>query len=256
MMKDIAKHFFLILFSLGLVFAATSCSSKSKEFKRIPQTAFITHYEPNSKNVRPFESFWENEKLKDPEAVHASNPNRRLYLYIKPVTLKYLVNNKLTVKYRNDIEDLRKYYDAALFNAFTRRESEVPGFQVVTKPMRGAYTLEVAILSVVPTPVTAHVLNDILDVFEAPAGLILGQLEPKGSISMAARFTDPMGRPLAELADYRKDQSALLGDLKDLELFAHQRRQIRLWSTQLAQTFTCPRGARIKGNPVISLVPF
>lgn len=235
----------------------TSCSSPSREFSMIPKTSFITHYEEES-NPQPFLSLWENDKLKPParmapEARSTSSPDR---LYIAPVTLNYLARNATTDYYSGDIEQLRAYFTNQLVAAFRAKTGPGTPCILVDKPSRHAYTLEVAILSVVPTPVSRHVLNNALDVVVAPAGLVLDHVESTGSIAMASRLRDPQGRSLIEIADYEPDRRGLLGDFKDFSHFAHHRREIRTWCRQMATLLTSPEGTKIMRASRWTLNPF
>lgn len=254
-MKRIQCVILYLSVTLCALFLLNSCG-KGK-FEKIPRTTFISHYEENKEELKPFVSYWRDPKLKDTVQVQPDGKTRKVQLYIKPVNLNYFVKNSRSERHKKDIEHLQGYFNTALTKAFKKREQEVPGFQLLTKPSGRAYTLEVAIVAAEPTPVEGNVLSQALGVFKQVAGLVAGQIEKKGHIAMAAKFTAPNGRCLAELADYSEDQSAILGvDLKDFNYFAHHRHRIDLWSKQLAETFTSPKEAKIKGAPRISLVPF
>lgn len=253
---DIAK-LRLPFFAVSLCACAllASCSS-SKKGDKIPRTTFITHYDNKDHPEKPFTYYWVNDQLKDTANVADEKKGKKLRLYIKPVTLAYLQQNKLTEKYGKDIEKLRDYADNVLLGAFQRLQKTVD-FDIVTKPSKGAYTMEMAILSVYPTPISTNVLNNIADVvLPVPASLMAKPMETKGSIAMAVKFTDPRGRILGELADYQTDMHSLIGDVKDMQLFGHHKQQLVYWAKQLAKTFTSPRNTKVKGGPLITISPF
>ncbi len=88
------------------------------------------------------------------------------------------------------------------------------------------------------------------------AGVVVGQMEKKGNIIMAAKFIDPQRTVIAELADYEEDDSALIVDFKDFYHFSHHRRQIEYWSKELAETYSTTKVIKVKGKPLFTLNPF
>lgn len=245
---------FILLTALCGILLLTSCGRK--HFDKIPRTAFISHYEYNDQEIKPFLSIWVDPKRVD-KAESSIVRNKSLRLYIKPVTLKYLAATEHTERHKVKIEELREYFDDMLLTQFQKRQSEMPMLKLATRPGPSTYTLEIAITSVRPTPVRTHVLSQGLGFVRAGAGILVEQLDPKGSISMEAKFTNPSGRVVAELADYHEDRSAIIGiDIKDFEKFAHHRRNIKNWSRELAESFTSPADTRVKGAPPIVLLPF
>lgn len=245
---------FILLTSLCGVLLLASCGKR--HFDKIPQTAFIKHYQNNDSELKPFLSIWVDPKRlgRDEAAIIR---NKSLRLYIKPVTLKYLVATPHTERHKTRIEELREYFDDMLLTEFQKREQENPILKLVPRSGPSTYTLEVAITSVRPTPVRTHVLSQGLGFVRKGAGILIEQFDPKGSISMEAKFTNPSGRVIAELADYHEDRSAIIGfDIKDFEKFAHHRRNIKIWSRELAESFTSPKDAKVKGAPPVTLLPF
>lgn len=247
----------ILLLPISLCVFALLPSCSSGNGGKIPRTPFITHYDKTDHPEKPFAYYWVNDELKDTAYVADDKKGKKLRLYIKPVTLAYLQQTKLTKQYAKSIDQFRSYTDNVLLGAFQRRQKTVPDLDIVTEPSKGAYTMEMAILSIVPTPISTNVLNNVADlVLPVPPSLVLNQVETKGSISIAVKFTDPQGRILAELADYHSDRSSLIGDVKDMARFAHHKQQMVYWVKSLAEAFTSPRNAKVKGNPLIILSPF
>lgn len=244
-----------IIFILLGTFAFSSCSSK--KIDKIPHTAFISHYEKNETKEKPFLSFWTDKKLIEKTIQQKKADNSGLLLYIKPVTLDFLVKTEDTKEYAKDIAELQSYFDSSLAKAFAKREKSVPSFKFVNKPAKGAWTLEVAITSINPTPTKGNVLGQALGAVKGAAGLVVGQIKKTGYITMAAKFLSPEGKRLAELADYQEDHSTIYGiDLKDFSHFSHHKKTIEVWSRELAESFTSPAGTKVKGAPLFSIVPF
>lgn len=235
-------------------FLLISCG-KSK-FDKIPRTAFIKHYEENTKGNPPFLSVWVNENLEKKLMNELKKENSSLSFYIKPVNLDYLAKSKMAEKYKDSIEDVKKKFDEKLLADFQKKASGIKKLNILSKPSSKAYTLEVAITSIRPTPVGEKIVTEALGVLDSLAGTVGGTVKEKGHIAMSAKFCDPTGKSLAEIADYSTDKSALLIDFNDFSRFAHHRKRVAVWARDLADTFTSPPGTKIKGEPRVVLVRF
>lgn len=81
---------------------------------------------------------------------------------------------------------------------------------------RGAYTLELAIISITPTNARAGIFVTALSGIKG--GGLVKRFIKKGHIAMAGRLRDESGRIVSEFADYEEDHSSLLGvDTKDFK---------------------------------------
>lgn len=245
-------HAFLIcIISWGLV----SCSGN--DFERIPRTGFIQHYQKSDKSRMSFDSYWDISDNNDWNERVAGANGKSQPIYIIPVTTQFLQNYPSDPSKAEDVEEIREYFDKQLHQKLTELDRQDNTFHLVSRPTPNAYRVQIAILSLTPTNITANTAGLVAGHYVKGSGLLSSTI-PGGSISMGAKFYAPGNKLVAEVADFEKDESSvvsyILADAKDFQYYAHHRRHIRIWCDQFCKVFTTPHEYKIK-RPWFSLNP-
>ena len=119
--------------------------------------------------------------------------------------------------------------------------AENPHFEMVPPGTKGAYTLELAIISITPTNARAGIFVTALSGIKG--GGLVKRFIKKGHIAMAGRLRDESGRIVSEFADYEEDHSSLLGvDTKDFKKYAHHQRTIDEWAREITDGYSSTYG--------------
>jgi hypothetical protein len=243
----------------GVLFAACFLSScTSHDFDQIPRTGFISHYAPSDKARMSFDSYWDISDNKDWDERITGQHGKSQPIYVMPVTTHFLLNYPTDPEKAEDVEELCLYFDHQLREKLAILDRQDNTFHLVDHPTRDAYRVQIALLSITPTNVTANAAGLIAGHYLKGSGAVLSQVVPGGSISMGAKFFSPANKLVAEVADYEKDESSVISyvlvDTKDFQYYAHHRRHIRIWCDQFCEIFTTPHEHKIR-RPWFSLNP-
>lgn len=257
------QGFSVKLFLIPLLVSAfilAGCSS-DRDFKSLPNTGFITKYQMSDKKRMSFDSYWDISDNEDwNERVEGKN-NKSQEIYISPVTTKFLAHYPKDREKSEDVEEIREYFDRKLKAKLSILDKADNTFHLVDKPTANSYRIEIAILSITPTNIKANTLGtaagSVAGLFVKGGGMISGGLTPKGSIAMGAKFYAPNGKLVGEVADFEKDESAIIMpiDTKDFQHYAHHKRHIDVWVNQFAEIFTTKHEHKVS-RPWFSLNPF
>lgn len=244
--------------SLLLATLVMGCSG-SRDFDSLPQTGFITKYEPSDKKRMSFDSYWDISDNKDwNERVEGSH-GKSQEIYITPVTTKYLENYPKEKDKAEDVEEINTYFNNKLKEKLSALDKMDNSFHLVNKPTSNSYRVDIALLSITPTNVKMNSSGAIAGAIIPGSGTILSSGSKKGSISMGAKFYAPNGKLVGEVADFETDESSILSvvlvDTKDFQYYAHHKRHIDIWCDQLCEVFTTKHEHAIK-RPWFSLNPF
>lgn len=129
----------------------------------------------------------------------------------------------------------------ALQPAWKRRLPKIRILKWCLREPRGAYTLELAIISITPTNARAGIFVTALSGIKG--GGLVKRFIKKGHIAMAGRLRDESGRIVSEFADYEEDHSSLLGvDTKDFRKYAHHQRTIDEWAREITDVYSSTYG--------------
>lgn len=245
--------------SLLLLIAFTMGCSGPRDFDSLPQTGFVTKYEPSDKKRMSFDSYWDISDNKDwnerVEGAHGKSQE----IYITPVSTKYLANYPKEKDKAADVEEIKDYFNHKLKEKLSALDKKENSFHLVNKPTPNSYRVEIALLSITPTNVKVNSAGAVTGAIIPGSGTILSSNSEKGSISMGAKFYAPNGKLVAEVADFEKDESSILSvvlvDMKDFQYYAHHKRHIDVWCDQFCEIFTTKHEHAIK-RPWFSLNPF
>ena len=246
------------MIAAGVCCLMASC--ESTDFDRIPRNGFITHFEETDHARMPFDSYWDISDNKDWDERVRGDGNKSNPIYVAPVTLEYVADAPKTNKERRDLEALAQYFDARLHSVLGKLDAADNTFNLISQPRADAYTVQIAILSVKPAKKLENLAGDAAGFFVRGGGLITAaDREAKGSISMGARYYAPGGKLVAEVADFQRGQTSLLGmalvDLNDFSRYGYQRRTIDQWVDAFAKLFTTTHSTRVK-KPLFTIKPF
>ena len=225
---DMKKHRFLFSASLmALVLlgcmAVVSCSNN---FKHVPQTGFITHQVKNKDSHIPFDAYWNADDKKIWNDRVNGVDGKKVMMAVVPVDTEHMDVRPDTAEGFDALRGLAEYFRKSVATRMEKEVAENPHFEMVPPGTRGAYTLELAIISITPT------------------------------IAMAGRLRDESGRIVSEFADYEEDHSSLLGvDTKDFKKYAHHQRTIDEWAREITDVYSSAYGHWTQKR-MISLNPF
>lgn len=240
---------------LLLVVLPMGCSG-TKDFDALPQTGFITKYEPSDKKRMSFDSYWDISDNKDWNERVEGTQGKSQEIYISPVTTKYLANYPKEKDKAEDVEEIKTYFNNKLREKLSALDKKDNSFHLVEKITPNSYRVDIALLSITPTNIKANSAGAVVGTIVPGSGAILSNTSEKGSISMGAKFYAPNGKLVGEVADFEKDESALvLMDTKDFQYYAHHKRHIDIWCDQFCEIFTTKHEHQVK-RPWFSLNPF
>lgn len=253
------KRCYLLLLVMSAMVSLLFSSCASTDFKRIPRTSFIEHYNEVDDPRSPFVCGWDCQTNEEWNA--AVNGTRKLY--ISPVTLQHFQGATKTPEEVKHIEELRTYFDTRLREEMAKAAAKHPGLIIVNKPTAGAWRLDVALLSAKSVSVGKNAL--VTGAGKAIGGgfiwdrLINSREESKGSVSMAARVLNGNGKRVTEVADFEYGMGSLTGlvlvDTKDFRPYAYQRQTIDHWAKEFAELFITTAETGV-ARPIFSINPF
>lgn len=260
------RKFASCLFSLALAAGFLGVSSCSHaDYDKIPKTSgFFQHLQKSEYESTPMVAYWDD--MDDDEwddRVHGTNGKSQAII-LKPVTLNYFTPRPKNAKLATRIENMRNYFDKQLQMEFQRLDKD-PGnnLHLASKPRRGVYTLEVAMLSVKSTNVIKNAAMQAPGIFitggSTAASLVLGQKDDSGYISFGARLFDDHGKLICETGDFEYGMPSIMGhfgfDTKDYRPYAYQRQTIDFWVKEIGQLMTTDSKTPVS-KPKVSFNPF
>lgn len=250
------KHRFLFLASLMALallcsMASVSCS---RNFKHVPQTGFITHQIKNHDSHIPFDAYWnaDDQKIWN-DKVNGVN-GQKVLMSVVPVDTGHMDVRPDTVEEFDALRSLAEHFQKSVAVSMEKEVAENPHFEMVPPGTKGAYTLELAIISITPTNARVGIFVTALSAVKG--GGLVKRFIKKGHIAMAGRLRDEAGRVVSEFADYEEDHSSLLGvDTKDFKKYAHHKSTIEEWAREITDVYSTAYGHRTRKR-LISLNPF
>lgn len=254
-----ARQLFYTLFSAFLVlFGFVSCQQTSP-FDYIPRNGFITHFEKSDGQRMPFASYWDISDNTDWNERVQGLSNKSQAIYIKPITLKYFVDDKKLKANSPEVIQLRDYFQEKLMAELKRQDTSANSFHLLDAPAPDAYTVEIALLSATPTRIINNATSVTAGLVVRGGGFLVSRPQDKGTLSMGIRFYAPNGKLVAETGDFeyglRSIPGMILVDSKDFRPYAYHKRIIDEWVKEISTIFTTVHEHRIK-RPWYSLNPF
>lgn len=245
------------------VVGVSSCSHA--DFERIPKTSgFFQHLEKSKYESTPMVAYWDDMDDDDWDDRVLGRNGKSQTIILKPVTLDYFTPRPTDAATATRIENMRDYFDKQLQKEFQRLHND-PGnhLTLVTKPGKGVYTLEIAMLSVKSTNVLKNAAMQAPGFFlkggSAAASLVLGSKDDTGYICFGARLFDDRGKLICETGDFEYGMQSLIGrigfDTKDYRPYAYQRQTIDFWVDQIGQLMTTDSKTPVS-KPKVSFNPF
>ncbi len=231
---------------------AVSCSNN---FDKLPPSNFITHYVDNESSQIPFDSYWNvsDDEVVWNEQVEGVN-GKKLRIAIAGVDINHMYAQPETAEDKEALVKLAEYFQDAIAAQMKKNTEKNPHFQLVPENTQGAYHLEMAITSIVPTPTALAPLRTALVAVEG--GSLIKMMFPKGHISMAGRLRDAKGRIVSEFADYEDDHPSILGvDFKDFAKYSHHKHTIDEWVREVAEVYSTVYGTKTSKS-MFTINPF
>ena len=153
------KHRFLFSASLmALVLlgcmAVVSCSNN---FKHVPQTGFITHQVKNKDSHIPFDAYWNADDKKIWNDRVNGVDGKKVMMAVVPVDTEHMDVRPDTAEGFDALRGLAEYFRKSVATRMEKEVAENPHFEMVPPGTRGAYTLELAIISITPTNARAGI---------------------------------------------------------------------------------------------------
>lgn len=241
----------VMMLMLLVCMTAVSCSNN---FKKVPQTGFVTHHVKNGDSHIPFDAYWNapDEKAWN-ERVKGEHGKENL-LAVASVDTGHMDVRPDTPEGQEALRDLAEYFRKSVNSQLEKTAEKTPHFRMVPLGTRGAYTLELAITSITPTTAKAGIFVTALSGIKG--GGLAKRFIKKGHIAMAGRVRDDRGRVVSEFADYEEDHSSLLGvDTKDFRKYAHHHHTIDEWAREIADVYSTAYGHRTNKH-MMTLNPF
>ena len=146
------KHRFLFLASLmALVLlggmAVVACSNN---FKHVPRTGFMTHQVKNCDYHIPFDAYWNADDKKIWNDKVNGVDGKKVLMAVVPVDTVHMDVRPDTAEGFDALHRLAEYFRKSVTASMEKEVAENPHFEMVPPGTRGAYTLELAIISISP----------------------------------------------------------------------------------------------------------
>lgn len=250
------KYRFLFLASLMVLvllggMAVVACSNN---FKHVPQTGFVEHCVKNGDSRIPFDAYWNapDDKVWN-DRVNGVN-GKKVMMAVLPVDTVHMDVRPETSEGFDALRNLAAYFQKSVTASMEKEVAKNPNFDMVPVGTKGAYTLELAIISITPTNAKAGIFVTALSGIKG--GGLVKRFIKKGHIAMAGRLRDENGRIVSEFADYEEDHSSLLGvDTKNFKKYAHHQHTIDEWSREITDVYSSTYGHKTSKR-MISINPF
>lgn len=250
------KYRFLFLASLMalVVLGGMAVMSCSNNFKHVPKTGFVTHQIKNGDSHIPFDAYWNAEDKKTWNDKVNGVDGKKVLMAVVPVDTVHMDVRPDTAEGFDALRGLAEYFQKSVTASMEKEVAKNPNFDMVPVGTKGAYTLELAIISITPTNAKAGIFVTALSGIKG--GGLVKRFIKKGHIAMAGRLRDENGRIVSEFADYEEDHSSLLGvDTKDFKKYAHHQHTIDEWSREITDVYSSTYGHKTSKR-MISLNPF
>lgn len=238
---------FLLLCGMAVV----ACSNN---FKKVPQTGFVVHHVKNTSSNVPFDAYWNgpDEKVWN-DRVNGVNGGKVLMAVI-PVNTVHMDARPDTEEGLQALHNLADYFQKSVTASMAKEVAKNPNFDMAPPGTKGAYTLELAIISITPTNAKAGIFVTALS--GVKGGGLAKRFIKKGHIAMAGRLRDENGRVVSEFADYEEDHSSILGvDTKDFKKYAHHKNTLDEWAREITDVYSTTYGHKTK-KCMMTLNPF
>lgn len=166
---------------------------------------------------------------------------KKVLMAVVPVDTVHMDVRPDTAEGFDALRSLAEYFQKSVATSMEKEVAENPHFEMVPPGTKGAYTLELAIISITPTNARAGIFVTALSGIKG--GGLVKRFIKKGHIAMAGRLRDESGRIVSEFADYEEDHSSLLGvDTKDFKKYAHHQRTIDEWAREITDVYSSTYG--------------
>lgn len=235
-----SKHTLFFRFSAAFLLVAGSLSVIScSNYSSVPKTGFVAHHAKNTDSTVPFDVYWDNGDSATWNArVNGANGNRQL-IALAPVDLNHMDAKPDSIVDCRELMQLASYFQKSVKTHFDQTSARNPHVAMVNPGTKGAYTLELAIISIRPTNTRMGLVVTALSAVKW-GGLAKSAVK-KGHIAIAARMRDEQGRVISELADYEEDHSSILGvDAKNFEKYGHHKHTLNEWAREMADVYSSP----------------
>jgi hypothetical protein len=148
-----------------------------------------------------------------------------------------------------DLESLADYFRERM-----RQNFEAHGFKVADEPTPDSFVWEVALVELVPTTPSLHVITAIAGFFVKGSGVL--NIAGSGSIGIETVVRDGnSGDILAAFKDREGDKLAPF-TIKDFQMYAHARVSMDEWSEQFAELAATTSDHKVDDSLPVSLNPF
>lgn len=250
------KHPFLFLAS-AMAFVLLCCMGVvacSNNFKNVPQTGFVTHHVRNTDSHIPFDAYWNapDEKVWNDRVNGVGG--KKVLMAVAPVDTVHMDARPDTEEGFRALHDLADYFQKGVTASLEKEVARNPHFEMVPQGTRGAYTMELAIISITPTNAKAGIFVTALS--GVKGGGLVKRFIKKGHIAMAGRLRDENGRIVSEFADYEEDHSSILGvDTKDFKKYAHHKHTLDEWAREITDVYSSTYGHKTQKR-MMTLNPF
>lgn len=219
----------------------------------MPVSPLITHSLHADSRQSCFEGVWYNPS----EQAIWNSP--RLKVYVAPVNIDYIKAGfpkeapALAAQFRAELQkDIR--------NVLENKSKQTGGrmkWQLVDRPIPGAVALNLAIVRLKPTDVGGNIMSDLVSLVSPLPGtsLILGRFM-SGNVGIEGRLSNTnTGAGIMEFKAYNTDPITLFS-VKEFERFAFDQRNLRLFSSCIADIFKAGPASNIPQTGEFDLDPF
>ncbi len=231
---------------------SVSCSNN---FKNVPPTGFVTHLVENKESSIPFDSYWnvpDDAKVWDARA--KGENGQKILMSLAAVDTKHMDISPQTQEEKEELGKLAAHLYGSVKDHMQKVAKKAPNFVIVPFGTKGAYKLELAIISITPTAKGTGVLATGLSFVKG--GFIAKKLIKKGHIAIAGRLRDENGRVVSEFASYEEDHDSLLGiDAKNFMRYGHHKHSLDEWAREIAEVYSTPYGTGTRKS-MWTLTPF
>lgn len=234
---------------LCAILGGLTISCTEQLLAKIPKTEFAPQ-QLHPWNA-PFEGLWVNPKTK-------GNEKHYQRLYIAPVTIDYLTppadKHWHSEEFKTQAVKLAAGFDRTLREELSR-QPKLP-ITVTDNRNKADLALEVAIVHMDRTLVAVNMVSLGSSFFIPGVSYGLGLIS-NGDMAMTGRLTDTRsGELLAVFGDYRSDEPAVFGSLRDYTMYGNHRKTIGMWSAKLAELIARGKNGKVVPALWFTLNPF
>lgn len=240
---------------LFLLLSLCSCNSinrlaKARAAKPSPFLAHGDQLQKTKAGHSPFLRVWKN-----PSEEVKEKAWEKKQIYIAPVSTEHLRPMTKPLS-RIEIREKSRQKAAVKLGEYARsefikafEESESPRFEIVAEPDDETLHLEMAIVELNPTAISAGILRRAIGFLVVPGAEVLVSTYLKGNIAIEGRIRDPEQKEsLYEFADAEQNRSALILSVHDFNAYSAARQIIREWAEQFEEVVRTPEGERVRDS--------